>query len=304
MSMLPPPPPPSDSSSHRIPSFVSQTSEPSIQASSTAVDTELSIGQKALLITLVFTVFSGACFYLANWNVQPAQGAKPSAQLAMEPPPPPPPKPTVWSYTPTGLKRHATGLGTPKINVRWRIAQLAYQAHLDHKPTPYNMGSYGCAAAAWTYAIRPALLAAYPDAASKIPVTITHTQQIRSFYQRYHLGNMYSVPVFDLTPDKTPPGSVIIGVKQGSGDEHMLVAVEVDWGGAKNPATGEVVPAGLDGVTDAYAGNTGLPKFGSPHFRIQEFASSLGFLNTHHGAINSLDPNNYYDHFIVFTFDR
>jgi hypothetical protein len=267
---------------------------------------DLSFGQKAMILAVVFSIFTGGSLYLANWSVQTAQSAKltqasksATAQLALEPPP----KPTVWSYHPKGLSLTPTGLGVPQVNVRWRMAQLAYQAHLDKKPTPYNMGSYGCAAAAWSHVIRPALLAAYPGSGHLLPVVVTHTQQIRNFYNKYRLGKTYTVPVFDLTPEKTPPGSVVIGVKQGSGDEHMLIAVEVDWGSAHNPNTDSEVKAGLDGVTDAYAGNTGLPKFGSPHFRIQEFSPTLGFLNTHHGAINSLNPNNYYDHFIVFTFD-
>jgi hypothetical protein len=95
---------------------------------------------------------------------------------------------------------------------------------------------------------------------------------------------------------------VLIGIKKGTGDHHMLVAVDVDWGVVKNPATGESVRVAKDGLTDAYAGNTGLPQFGKPHFRIQEFAEHLGFLNQHHGAINSDSENNYYNRFYVMTF--
>ena len=202
----------------------------------------------------------------------------------------------------SGVSYKATGLGVPAFEVRRRMGVLAYDAHEKKLPTPGGLGSYGCAVAIWHHVIRPALVEAYPEKAKLIPVQLQHTQQIMNFYQKYHLGTLTHVPAFDLTPDKTPPGSVLIGIKKGSRDEHMLVAVDVNWGSVKNPKTGKTIELKRDGKTDAYAGNTGLKQFGSPHFRIQEFASNLGFLNTHHGAINSLSENNYYEEFIVLSF--
>jgi hypothetical protein len=196
----------------------------------------------------------------------------------------------------------ATGLGVPEFEVRRRMSVLAYQAHENKSPTPGGLGSYGCAVAIWHHVIRPALVAAYPEKAKLIPVQLQHTQQILNFYKKYKLGTISHVPAFDLTPDKTPPGTVIIGIKKDTRDEHMLVAVDVNWGSVKNPKTGKTIYLKRDGKTDAYAGNTGLKQFGSPHFRIQEFASNLGFLNSHHGAINSLSKNNYYEEFVVLTF--
>jgi len=199
-------------------------------------------------------------------------------------------------------KFKTTGLGTPLFDVRRRMSVLAYEAHDKKLPTPGGLGSYGCAVAIWHHVIRPALLEAYPEKAKLIPVQLQHTQQILNFYSKYKLGSIKHIPAFDLTPDKTPPGSVIIGIKKGSRGEHMLVAVDVNWGSTKNPKTGTVVPLKRDGKTDAYAGNTGLKQFGKPHFRIQEFAPHIGFLNEHHGAINSLNKNNYYEEFVVLTF--
>ena len=196
----------------------------------------------------------------------------------------------------------ATGLGVPEFEVRRRMGVLAYKAHENKSPTPGGLGSYGCAVAIWHHVIRPALVAAYPEKGKLIPVQLQHTQQIINFYKKYKLGTITHVPAFDLTPDKTPPGSVLIGIKKGTRDEHMLVAVDVNWGSVKNPNTGKTIYLKRDGKTDAYAGNTGLKQFGSPHFRIQEFASNLGFLNAHHGAINSLSKNNYYEEFVVLTF--
>jgi hypothetical protein len=195
-----------------------------------------------------------------------------------------------------------TALGTPLVDVRKTMAILALDSHDKKRKTPYNLGSYGCAAAIWEYVVKPALIKAYPAKRSKIPAAISHTQVFINFYRSQRLGKITTVSAFDLTPDKTPPGSVIVGVKKGTGDHHMLVAVDVNWGQIKDTNTGKVLPLKTDGITDAYAGNTGLPEFGKPHFRIQEFASHIGFLNQHHGAINSLSPNNYYDHFIVMTF--
>jgi hypothetical protein len=195
-----------------------------------------------------------------------------------------------------------TGLGVPLLNVRRRMSVLAYQAHEEKLQTPGGLGSYGCAVAIWHHVIRPALVAAYPEKAGLMPVQFQHTQQILNFYKKYKLGKLTHVPAFDLTAEKTPPGSVLIGIKKGSRDEHMLVAVDVNWGKATNPKTGETVTLVRDGKTDAYAGNTGLKQYGAPHFRIQEFASHLGFLNKHHGAINSLSSHNYYEEFIVLSF--
>lgn len=206
------------------------------------------------------------------------------------------------AYTPSTNNLASTGLGKPQFNVQQHMARLALDAHDRKLKTPYNLGSYGCAAAIWEYVVKPSLKQAYPTKAGSIPAAISHTQVFLNYYTANKLGKVTTVPTFDLTPDKTPPGTVIIGIKKGSGDHHMLVAVDVDWGEVTDEATGKVVPLKRDGITDAYAGNTGLPQFGKPHFRIQEFASHLGFLNTHHGAINSLSENNYYDKFIVMTF--
>ncbi|MFN7310659.1 MAG: hypothetical protein ACK5T0_04735 [Vampirovibrionales bacterium] len=195
-----------------------------------------------------------------------------------------------------------TGLGTSRINVQRQMAELAYKAHESKLQTPYNLGSYGCAAAIWEYVAKPALKQAYPEAVAKIPYALTHTQSFLDFYKKQKLGRLTVVPAPDLSPEKTPPGTVLIGIKKGTGDHHMLVAVDVDWGTVKNPSTGASVRVAKDGLTDAYAGNTGLPQFGKPHFRIQEFAEHLGFLNQHHGAINSDSENNYYDRFYVMTF--
>jgi hypothetical protein len=195
-----------------------------------------------------------------------------------------------------------TGLGKPKFSVQAEMARLAFLAHEHKLKTPYNLGSYGCAAAIWEYVTKPALKKAYPEQAQRIPSAITHTQTYLNFYKSYKLGRLTTVQATDLTADKTPPGTVLIGIKKGTGDHHMLVAVDVEWGTVTNKATGESVRVAKDGLTDAYAGNTGLPEFGKPHFRIQEFAEHLGFLNTHHGAINSGSENNYYDKFIVMTF--
>ncbi len=196
----------------------------------------------------------------------------------------------------------ATGLGKPKVSVQAEMAKLAFLAHEKKLKTPYNLGSYGCAAAIWEYVTKPALKKAYPTQVQRIPSAITHTQSYLNFYKSNKLGRLTTVDALDLSADKTPPGTVLIGIKKGTGDHHMLVAVDVDWGTVTNKATGESVRVAKDGVTDAYAGNTGLPEFGKPHFRIQEFAEHLGFLNTHHGAINSDSENNYYDRFIVMTF--
>jgi hypothetical protein len=206
------------------------------------------------------------------------------------------------AYAPSTKNLKSTGLGTPRFNVQEHIARLAMDAHERKLKTPYNLGSYGCAAAIWEYVVKPSLKQAYPAKAASVPAAISHTQTFLNYYTTHKLGKMMTVPAFDLTRDKTPPGTVIIGIKKGTGDHHMLVAVDVDWGEVRNEQTGEMVPVKRDGLTDAYAGNTGLPQFGKPHFRIQEFASNLGFLNQHHGAINSLSENNYYDKFIVMTF--
>jgi len=195
-----------------------------------------------------------------------------------------------------------TGLGSPRINVQRKMAELAYKAHEDKLQTPYNLGSYGCAAAIWEYVTKPALRQAYPELLSKIPQALTHTQSFLDFYKKQKLGKLTVIPAPNLSPEKTPPGTVLIGIKKGTGDHHMLVAVDVDWGTVKNPVTSASVRVAKDGLTDAYAGNTGLPQFGKPHFRIQEFAEQLGFLNQHHGAINSDSENNYYDRFYVMTF--
>jgi hypothetical protein len=216
-------------------------------------------------------------------------------------------KPTQHAFSSTAVKAipyHGapTGLGRPRINVQRKMAELAYKAHEEKLHTPYNLGSYGCAAAIWEYVTKPALKQAYPQAGGKIYPALTHTQSFLDFYKKQKLGKLTVVPALELTPEKTPPGTVLIGIKKGTGDHHMLVAVDVDWGVVKNPATGASVRVAKDGVTDAYAGNTGLPQFGKPHFRIQEFAEHLGFLNQHHGAINSDSENNYYDRFYVMTF--
>ncbi len=216
-------------------------------------------------------------------------------------------KPTQNTFAETSAKARAyvgvpTGLGTPRLNAQRHMAELAYNAHEARLQTPYNLGSYGCAAAIWEYVAKPALKQAYPEAGGKIPYAMTHTQSFLDFYKKQKLGKLSIVPAPDLTPEKTPPGSVLIGIKKGTGDHHMLVAVDVDWGVVKNPSTGASVRVAKDGLTDAYAGNTGLPQFGKPHFRIQEFAEHLGFLNQHHGAINSNSENNYYDRFYVMTF--
>jgi hypothetical protein len=196
----------------------------------------------------------------------------------------------------------STGLGTPRLSVQRKMAELAYQAHESKLQTPYNLGSYGCAAAIWEYVTKPALKQAYPETTAKIPYALTHTQSFLDFYKKQKLGKLTVILAPDLSPEKTPPGTVLIGIKKGTGDHHMLVAVDVDWGTVKNPSTGASVRVAKDGLTDAYAGNTGLPQFGKPHFRIQEFAEHLGFLNQHHGAINSDSENNYYDRFYVMTF--
>jgi|GEM_PF-5145640 len=195
-----------------------------------------------------------------------------------------------------------TALGTPKIDVQAHMAKLGVDAHNRKLKTPYNLGSYGCAAAIWEYTVKPSLKLAYPEKAASVPNEISHTQTFLNYYRTNKLGKVSYVTSFDLTPDKTPPGTVLIGIKKGTGDHHMLVAVDIDWGSVTNPKTGEKVILKKDGITDAYAGNTGLPQFGAPHFRIQEFAPHLGFLNDHHGAINSLSDQNYYDRFIVMTF--
>lgn len=218
-----------------------------------------------------------------------ASSSKPMTQVAVAH------SPVVFSSLPTAL-------GTPRINVQAQMAQLAFNAHEQKLPTPYNLGSYGCAAAIWEYVTKPALKQAYPDKINQIPSALTHTQSFLEFYKQNKLGKLTVISTPHLSTEKTPPGTVLIGIKKGTGDHHMLVAVDVNWRDVKNPETGEAIHVAKDGVTDAYAGNTGLPQFGKPHFRIQEFAEHLGFLNKHHGAINSLSENNYYDRFIVMTF--
>jgi hypothetical protein len=217
----------------------------------------------------------------------------------------------IWQLPPATAKHYPplphfkTAWGKPTINLQQRLADLAYEAHQDHLPTPANLGSYGCAAAVWHYILRQALAESFPAKAKRLPQQVSHTQQILNLVRAQRLGHITTVSARQLTPEKTPPGSLIVGFKKGNHDQHMLVAVDVDWQWVKNPKNPkQKVFTAKDGKADAYAGNTGLKQYGAPHFRIQEFAPHLGFLNKHHGAINSNSPNNYYDYFMVIRLDQ
>lgn len=192
--------------------------------------------------------------------------------------------------------------GPPAVPLQATMARLAAAAAEAHRPTPGGLGAQGCAAAMWAHVIRPALVAAYPGQA--IPAMLQTNMDILRYVQANQLGRIQVREATDLRAADTPPGSVMIGLKPGH-DQHMLVAVDVDWREIRDPRTQQVVKIlpGQDGRTDAYAGNTGLPEWGPPHFRIQEFAEDLGFLNMHHGALNSGHPANPYRRFVIMDFD-